>query len=127
MENNEQVARTILEQLGGRRFTMMTGAKNLSYGSYIHPTPDGNGIARENVGLTFKLPIGKAGACRIELDAAQDTYEVTFYKREQLRTIMKNGGPSELSHHTDVYFDGLRELFERETGLCLTLGKVVFA
>jgi hypothetical protein len=113
MEDNERIARTILEQLGSRRFQIMTGAKNFSFGAAGD--------------LTFKLPIGKAGACRIELDQATDTYNVTFYKREQIRTIVKNGGPSQLSHHTDVYVENLRDLFERETGLRVEMPKVVFA
>lgn len=101
MSEAEQIARTILEQLGGNKFRVMTGAKNFSFG-----TSD----------LTFKLPIGNAAACRIEL-TSMDDYTVTFFKREQLRTIVKNGGPTILSKHDGVYVESLRELFERVTGL----------
>ena len=112
MEDNERIALTILDQLGSNRFKVMTGAKHLSF--------DAQGA------LSFLLPIGKAGGCRIELDP-NDTYTVIFYKREQWKTVAKNGHRTELSRHEGVYVDGLRELFERETGLYLTLGKVVFA
>lgn len=104
-----QIAQTALQQLGGSAFIRMTGAKHLSFG--------------ETGDLTFQLPIGKAGACRIELTPS-DVYRVTFFKREQLRTIVKNGGPSVLSTHDDIYFDSLTDVFERVTGLVTRMPRV---
>lgn len=90
-----QVAQTILAQLGGRRFLLMTGARNL--------------VATEN-SLTFNLPIGKAKRVTIELTPA-DTYSVTFWARK---------GPS--SDTEGVYCDSLASLVSRKTGLALSLG-----
>jgi len=90
-------AQTILEQLGGHKFTVMTGAKDFVSGD----------------GLTFGLPRGaarnKSTKVRIELQA-NDTYRVTFMKFKKLDLI-------EISKHDDVYADRLCWLFERETGL----------
>ncbi|WP_235612499.1 hypothetical protein [Vibrio cyclitrophicus] len=67
-EQRLQVANTILMQLGGRRFSMMTGAKQF--------------VAIER-GLLFALParLAKQGInkMRIELEA-NDTYTVTALK-----------------------------------------------
>jgi len=98
-----EVAKTILEQLGGRRFMAMTGAKNLLAG---------------NCSLSFQLPsrFAKDGinAVLIELTPA-DTYTVTFKKffNSRTRGLVVNT----VSEHTDVYCDTLQPLFTRETGL----------
>lgn len=59
----------ILEQLGGNRFLAMTGAKNL--------------VRSGDTMLQFSLPRGFAknsiNKVRIELDAARDVYDLTFY------------------------------------------------
>ena len=98
-EEKRQIAETILEQLGGREFVVMTGAKHLSFGSSGE--------------LSFKLPIGKYRICRIEL-TPMDVYRVTFFK-----SLTDNG-----VIHDDVYCDVLRGLFERETGLRTSLWRV---
>jgi len=99
------VAKTILEQLGGRRFIAMTGARDFS-GS--------------QVALTFKLPGGggytKAciNAVRVTLEPS-DTYRVEFLRvrRLEVKTV---------AEHTDIYAEDLCPLFERETGLKTSLG-----
>lgn len=96
------VAKTILQQLGGHRFIMMTGAKNLT----------GHADA-----LTFKLPrAGKNGAnyVKIALDPS-DTYNVEFWFVRGLSMTFKGS-------FTDIYNDHLRDLFTRETGLDTSLG-----
>ncbi len=105
MSNDMQVANTILEQMGGRRFQMVTGASNF--------------VGSEN-SLSFSLP-GAGGFCKnginrvnIEL-APSDTYTVKFYRFRRGATLVT------LSEHTDIYFDGLQDLFERETGLYTSL------
>ena len=91
------VAATILRQLGGGRFTAMTGAKNLLV---------------TDEGLQFKIPRAAKGinAVRVAL-ATDDTYTVTFVKV----------APRALSWATvrevaGVYADQLQAIFTAETG-----------
>jgi hypothetical protein len=105
MTSNTQIATTILEQLGGRRFVMMTGAKNL--------------IAHPNA-LSFKLPGGGGFAkdginyVKITLDPS-DTYTVEF-SRVRGRTVKT------LHTVSDIYAENLRDVFTRATGLQTSLG-----
>jgi hypothetical protein len=96
-----EVANTILAQLGGRRFLMMTGARNL--------TADVNS-------LKFRLPtrLAKDGinCVKVTLDPS-DTYTVTFYKigrapKFEVTVVYETN---------DIYCDSLVELFERKTGV----------
>lgn len=100
------VSTTILAQLGGGRFVMMTGAKSLC--------GDANS-------LQFRLParFAKDGinSVRVVLDA-DDTYTVSFHKigrapRFEVTLV------SELS---GVYADMLRDIFTKATGLETSLG-----
>jgi hypothetical protein len=109
MENKTTTASIILMQLGGGKFKAMTGAKNF--------LTNGND-------LSFSLP-GSGGFCKnginrvnIELTPA-DTYNVKFYRLRGSKLVT-------ISEHTDIYEDGLREMFERETGLATSMGKVIF-
>lgn len=100
------VAQTILEQLGGNRFAVMTGAK-----AFI-----GNGDT-----LSFRLPSTpryvKKGInhVRITLDPS-DTYTVKFFKVRGARIKMI------VEEYDGIYSDGLRELFTRVTGLYTSFG-----
>ena len=94
-----EIARTILEQLGGRKFVTMTGAKDF--------------LSLKSGGLQFKLPSRFANQginfIRIRL-TPNDLYEVEFGKVFRLNyTIIET--------HNDVYFDELQSLFTRVTGL----------
>jgi len=94
-----QIAKTIIEQLGGNRFAAMTGAKNF--------TSLGNG-------LSFKLPgagftKNSINYVKIILDPS-DTYTVEFGKIRGINYKVINT-------LNDVYFDQLQEIFTRETGL----------
>ena len=96
-----EIAKTILEQLGGRRFIVMTGAKHFG--------------ALPN-GLSFRLPgqgFSKYNCVKILLNG-MDTYDIelgnargTTYKK--IREL--NG----------IYNDQLVEILERETGLRFSL------
>ena len=106
--NTLDVANTIVEQLGGRKFIAMTGARN---------------FVGSDKGVSFKLP-GGGGFCKsginfveIELEPG-DTYTVTFLKMRK-----QNGVPAAMftSIKRDVYFAMLQELFTRETGLAVRL------
>lgn len=100
-EERRQISETILAQLGGKRFAMMTGAN-----SFMH---DDNGS------LIFKLPAKQHGLAhfgvRIELNA-MDTYDMHFLR-------MKRGASAvvETTTHEGIYNDQLQTIFTKETGL----------
>lgn len=102
-----QVAKIILDQLGGARFVAMTGAKNLAASADT---------------LSFRLPANFArdriNAVRVKLEAS-DTYTVTFLRvgRRAGRGIVA----VELVVEELVYADALRATFTRVTGLDCTL------
>ena len=100
------IANTILEQLGGRMFTMMTGARDLlSTGD----TAKGPGSLR------FRVPIGKGKSRIVDIQLTHlDVYTVSFYTYQGKL----------LSQHEDIYEDRLRWLFERETGLRTSLTSI---
>ncbi|TKF00275.1 hypothetical protein FCV44_04200 [Vibrio kanaloae] len=99
-EQRLQVANTILMQLGGRRFSMMTGAKQF--------------VAIDR-GLLFVLParLAKQGInkVRIELEAS-DTYTVTA-----LTVNARRGDVIEVQCESMVYCEQLEATFERMTGI----------
>jgi hypothetical protein len=98
------IARTILDQLGGGRFQVMTGAKDFT------ATSDG---------LTFRLP-GKPGFVKDGITHVRitltplDEYTVDFLRARgtSVKTIATVDG---------VYCDTLRAVFESTTGLRTSL------
>jgi len=94
------IAKTILEQLGGKRFRVMTG----THGLMAHPNA-----------LSMRLRRNQAGAMylKITLDPS-DTYtmEVTRSRGTELIPVETVDG---------IYFDQLQEIFTRVTGLVTTL------
>lgn len=102
-----EIAGVILQQLGGRGFTAMTGARNY--------TAISNGLA-------FRLPARFASkginSVRIVL-TPMDVYSVEFWKIGPAPKFTRHL----VSSFDNVYNDNLRELFERETGLYLSLGQ----
>jgi len=98
-----QVANTILSQLGGTRFVVITGARDF--------------VGRED-SLTMRLPRGtKSGVThlRIRLDPS-DTYTVESMKYSKRAMQM-----TKIETREDVYVDMLRETFESMTGLYASL------
>lgn len=104
-----QVAETILEQLGGRKFIAMTGAKDFI------GKPD-------ELQLSLPRNFAKDGInrVRVRLDPS-DTYTVIFE-----RVNARRGEYTEVYKTSDIYCDQLRELFEEHTGLRTSLGRVYF-
>ena len=103
------VANTILAQLGGGgRLTAMIGAKDF--------LGDANSLK-----FRFAAP-AKNGAnlVRVQLDAS-DTYTVEFYKIGRAPAFEC----SKINSISFVYDDQLVPVIESETGLRLSLGKVV--
>lgn len=96
------VAKTILEQLGGRHFLMMTGAKNL---------------VGSDTSLTFRIARSKDGSNTVRITLTPlDVYTVeTFSVRKVRGSFEIKSTPK--STVTDVYCDTLRPVFEKLTGL----------
>lgn len=92
---NMQVAETILTQLGGRRFQMMTGARDMTV---------------TERGFCCHLPIGKARILTVDLNDF-DTYDVSVFRANgrMIGTLI------------NVYADRLRAVVEDMTGLALAL------
>jgi aryl-phospho-beta-D-glucosidase BglC (GH1 family) len=103
---DQSVAKTILQQLGGHKFVMMTGAKHFT--SY----PDA---------LTFQLPYNFAtdgiNHVRIEL-GWQDTYKITFTTARRMKVTKETTVEG-------VYNDSLQSVFTRHTGLDTTMGRIL--
>lgn len=95
------ISDTILDQLGGSKFLVMTGARHL--------VTSGND-------LSMRLPrsaLNRINHVRIVLEA-NDTYTVVF---SQIRGITVH-----VVHTSDmVHADQLRAIFERHTGLRVSL------
>ena len=90
------IANTILQQLGGHGFTVMTGSRN-----YINL---GNG-------LQMSLARNK----KIILDEDTDTYTMYFYR--QTLTKYADIKVKEIAKYEGVYFDMLQQIFTDVTGL----------
>lgn len=108
-DENLQIATEILNQLGGRAFTKMTGAKN---------------FALVDGGLQFDLPkkaqFVKEGINRLIITLAEDdTYTVRAYK------LARRGLGCELRQEREcVYCDDLQSCFTEITGLDTVMPKV---
>mgnify|MGYP000032455355 FL=1 len=96
------IAQTILQQIGGRRFSVMTGSKNF--------TDIGHG-------LRMNLARNKTQANRLEivLDEGTDTYIMKFYR--QVITKDLEVKVTEVANYDMVYFDMLEDIFTSVTGL----------
>jgi hypothetical protein len=94
------VAKTILEQLGGRRFRAMTGASNFTgaENELIFMLPGNRGFVKNRINKVV-----------VHLDPS-DTYTVTFYR------VAKGEGKM-IETHSDIYCDELQECFTAATGL----------
>lgn len=96
---SQEIARTILSQLGGQgRLIAMTGANNF--------------IALKN-GVSFKIKNRKVNYIKITLNG-NDLYDVVFGKIISYNLKV-------LSEHNDIYNDQLIPLFEKQTGMYLKL------
>lgn len=102
MSTDMTVANTILEQLGGRRFQVMTGAKQFVGGKDC---------------LGFLLPSGFASnginMVVVRLTAADD-YTITFSRTRGLTTKV-------IYEADGVYGDQLQDVFCEHTGLFTSL------
>lgn len=94
---------TIIKQLGGNRFFVMTGAKV----KYL----DGNWLVFALKGTTWNM-------MRIGLQS-DDLYTMMFEKWPSTNAMAKadKWEPKKFVVHTDVYWDKLQEIFTKETGM----------
>lgn len=94
---DNQFAQTILKQLGGNKFRVMTGAHNFVYDL-------------KNSSLTMQLRRNKAKAkwMRITLKV-NDLYKVEFLKLKKYEVIS-------VKEYDDVYADMLQSIFTSVTG-----------
>ena len=105
MASDLTVARTIVEQLGGRQFMIMTGVKDF--------------LGSPN-GVSFRIPpcdYVKDGInyCRIEL-SPMDTYIVEF-GRVWGKSVKR------IARFEDIYAENLQDTFTETTGLLTRLGR----
>lgn len=90
------IAKTILQQLGGNQFAVMTGSKNFA--------------GYENA-LSFQVGRNSKGVNRVRVTLnSSDLYDVEFFR------IRKNTITTIAEAH-DIYCDQLDEVFEQNTGL----------
>lgn len=110
MNRNTEIANTILNQLGGGRFIIMTGSKDF--------------MAIEN-GLKMSLAKNESKANRLEITLnGADLYDMTFYRYTPWRFSTRGGKFTEypekitiIKEYKNCYFDQLQELFTNVTGL----------
>lgn len=95
--NGKDIALTTLNQLGGKKFIAMTGAKNISY--------DSDGTLRFRIGRNAK----SINAVCITL-TPMDTYTMEFFRVRNLEITL-------VGEYTNVYADNLQEVFTSATGM----------
>ena len=96
-----KVAKTILEQLGGNKFRVMTGAKNLL-----------------NTGDGLAMKIGRNSSnsnyLKITLNS-MDLYDMKFAK------LTRMGELKSVKEYDNVYNDMLTDVFTKHTGMYTSL------
>jgi hypothetical protein len=107
-EEQIEIANEIQRQLGGARFRVMTGAKDM------HALDDTTGP-----GLSFRIPgtttKNHITHIRVKLDPS-DTYTMEFWAYRKQRIP---GPPpmKKIAEHDMIYDDMLQDIFTEETGL----------
>lgn len=114
-----EIAETILQQLGGHRFTVMTGSKNYCYGTNDKHNP--------YLQMCLARSKSKANRLTITYDIGSDTYAMKFWKYTASRLNRKTGKyyPESCKDirviPAGLFCDQLRQIFEEETGLYTSL------
>lgn len=103
--SGKQIAQTILQQLGGNEFVIMTGAKQFTH--------DDKGTLRFKIGRNST----SCNWVAVEYNAKLDLYNLVFNR-------LRGKNFTELKRYDSIYNDQLRELFTNYTGLCLTMPRV---
>jgi hypothetical protein len=99
--SNMSVAKTILEQLGGNKFRMMTGAKNFM--SFAE-------------GLVMKIGRNSSNSNYLKITLnSMDLYDMEFAK------VTKMGEKKSVTEYKNVYNDLMRGTFTAHTGMYTSL------
>lgn len=117
-ETAREISQTILQQLGGSHFLVMTGCKHLVYG-----TADNH---QDFLRMSLHKNASKANRLTIFYNAGMDSYNMQFEKITAPRWCPKQYKYSDPKQETvrifeGVYFDQLQELFTEVTGLLTRL------
>ena len=91
------VAKTILEQLGGNKFRVMTGAKNFM-------------VFADCLAMKIGRNSSNSNYLKITLNA-MDLYDMEFAK------LTKMGEKKSVTEYSDVYNDMLTDVFTSHTGM----------
>ena len=99
--SNLKVAETILEQLGGNHFRMMTGAKHL---------------AGDENSLSMRIGRNSSNSNYLKITLnSMDLYDMEFCK------LTKLGEKKSVTEYNNVYNDLMRGTFTAHTGMYTTL------
>ena len=98
-----KIAQTIWQQIGGKRFAVMTGSKDF--------VDMGNG-------LRMSLARNKTSANRLDIiyDAGTDLYNMRFYRRTFSKKTFERK-VKDVETHEGIFFDMLEDVFTQVTGL----------
>ena len=95
--SNLKVAETILEQLGGNQFRMMTGAKNL---------------AGDENSLSMRIGRNSSNSNYLKITLnSMDLYDMKFCK------LTRKFEEKSVKEYNGVYNDSMVEVFEKHTGM----------
>ena len=98
---NMTVAKTILEQLGGNKFRVMTGAKNF--------------LGFTN-GITMKIGRNSSNSNWLKITLnSMDTYDMEFAK------VTRMGEKKSVTEYNNIYNDMLTDVFTKHTGMYTSL------
>ena len=96
---DKQQAGELIKQLGGNRFIAMTGAKDFAVGPK---------------GAIFKIGRNAKSISHVRIDLENDLYNVEFIRVRGTKIKV-------VKYFKHIYFDQLRDLFEKNTGLRTSL------
>lgn len=99
MATDTTVSKTILEQLGGRKFIVMTGATNLT--------------GSDNA-LTMKIGRNAKSVSHVRITLVLDMYTMEFIR-------VRGTKITTVASHEMVYSDMLQSIFTKETGMYTSL------
>lgn len=106
-----QVIETMLNQIGGNKFFVMTGCNHVVYDN-----------KNNEVKMSIPKNSGKVNTLRLKYDAAADLYNMEFYKYTPGKLNTKTWAWTEdkvtnEKHFTGVFADQLAKIFESVTGM----------
>jgi hypothetical protein len=100
-EDRMRVAKTILEQLGGNKFRMMTGAKKL---------------AGDENSLSMRIGRNSSNSNYLKITLnSMDLYDMKFCK------LTRKYEEKSVTEYSDVYNDMLTDVFTKHTGMYTSL------